>query len=303
MKNVIITGSTSFIGIHLIKIFLKQKMDYKITAIVRPNSSNILRLKPFTNIDIVECDLLNIKSLLNILGSKVSIFYHLGWEGTRSDARNNIRLQKENFEISINTFNVARTLGASVFIGAGSQAEYGYNDGIITENCLPSPISEYGKAKLETYNKILELNNGKDLKIIWPRLFSVYGQYDYHNSLIMYAIKNMLSNRPIKLTNCNQNWNYLYVDDAARMLFNLGTENCFEGIYNLSSLDNRILKSYIIELKEIIGSKSQLLFGNLSLQKSDIGFIPSNKKFLTNFPDFNFLSFRNGIQDMLSKTS
>lgn len=42
MKKIVITGATSFIGVHLIKEWIKSNCE--IYAIVRPNSSNIGRI-------------------------------------------------------------------------------------------------------------------------------------------------------------------------------------------------------------------------------------------------------------------
>ena len=42
MKNVVITGATSFIGVHIIKEYIKN--NCKVIAVVRPNSKKLNRL-------------------------------------------------------------------------------------------------------------------------------------------------------------------------------------------------------------------------------------------------------------------
>ena len=52
MKNVIVTGATSFIGVHIIKEYLKNNCP--VIAVVRPNSKNLDRLPKNNLLTIVE---------------------------------------------------------------------------------------------------------------------------------------------------------------------------------------------------------------------------------------------------------
>ena len=61
MKNVIITGATSFIGINLISELMEH--DFNITAIVRPQSEKKNRLNVFSGIKIVELEMNQYKNV------------------------------------------------------------------------------------------------------------------------------------------------------------------------------------------------------------------------------------------------
>lgn len=50
MKTILVTGATSFIGINLIKEILK---DYKVIAVVRPNSEKVSLLPASDNLSIL----------------------------------------------------------------------------------------------------------------------------------------------------------------------------------------------------------------------------------------------------------
>lgn len=298
MAKIIVTGATSFIGVHLIEELLKKQQE--VWAVVRPNSKNIRRLLNFKNLHIVECSLENIEDLVYYISDKCDVFYHLAWEGARAPFRDDKLLQENNYQAALKTFNIAKKMGCNKFVGAGSQAEYGKTIGHIDEEYTESPLTEYGKAKLKASREIRRLGEKNTLHVIWPRIFSVYGQYDYSETLIMNSIQKMKHNEDVELSFCIQNWNYIYVKDVAIMFRKIGLNSCEDGVYNLASFDNRTLKSYVKELKRIIGSDSNLQFGKVPYrQEGMISFVPKINKFMHNFSEMQFTAFQEGIRQIL----
>ena len=298
MKRILVTGATSFIGINLVNKLLNN--GCKVYAVIRPNSNNISRLSKHKNLYIIEKKLEDLVSLQKDLEEKIDVFYHLAWDGTRAPYRDDAKIQGSNYDAAVKAFKLSIELGCKKFIGVGSQAEYGKTSGLITESYPTFPLTEYGKAKLKSYTTISEKAAENKIEFIWARIFSVYGKYDYDKTLIMSALKKMKVNDNLPLTLGTQNWNYLYVDDAALMLVYLGLYPCEHGAYNLASLDNRKLKEYIIELKNITKSKSSLQFGIIPYDnEGPVEFVPCIDKFSNNFKDFNFTPFREGILKLL----
>lgn len=297
MTKVIVTGATSFIGIYLINELIKQNEE--VWAVVRHNSKNIDRLSKFENLHIIECDLKNIKNLSNLLSGQFETFYHLAWDGTRKPYRDDKRMQQLNYDATIHAYMVARERQCKKFIGIGSQAEYGETQGRITEEYPEFPTTEYGKYKLKACQTIKKMSAKDGISVIWPRIFSAYGKYDYSGTLIMSALEKLKQNKVMDFTECVQNWNYLYVEDIGRMLCLIGMEKCETGVYNFASRDNRPLKEYVEELKQISNSKSELNFGVIPYgTEGMVSFHPAIEKFERNFPGFQFTSFKNGIQQI-----
>ena len=146
MKKVIITGATGMIGITLIEYLLKKNIE--ILAIIRKNSKRKNNLPGDKNLEIIECDL-NELCNLNIKEKKYDTFYHLAWDGTFGESRNDLSLQNLNVKYTLDAVELANKLGCKTFVGAGSQAEYGRVDGMISSNTPANPENEYGKAKLK----------------------------------------------------------------------------------------------------------------------------------------------------------
>lgn len=299
MKKIVITGATSFIGVHLIEELSRQG-KYDIYAVIRPRSANRHRLDFISGIHVVECSLADMDKLSDKLPEQIDVFYHLAWEGARRPQRDDAVLQENNYAAALKAFSLAAAKKCQVFIGAGSQAEYGKTVGDITEDYPAEPTTEYGKYKLKAYQEISRLGSDSGVAVKWPRIFSAYGRYDYAGTLLMSAIEKFQRNEPLDMTAGVQNWNYLYVRDIAKMLMLIGTEKCEDGVYNFASLDNRMLRDYIVELKEILNSNSKVNFGTVAYgSEGVVSFKPVIEKYSKNFPNTKFSLFASGIQEMI----
>lgn len=299
MKNVLVTGATSFIGVHLINECLKN--NCRVIAVVRPNSKKLSRLPNSSSVKVIELEMEKIEEVVNKIESKkIDIFFHLAWEGTRVPHRDDAILQNKNYECAIKAVNTAKQLGCSTFIGSGSQAEYGKCTGKIDEDYETNPTTEYGKAKLKAYVTLKLLAQESNIKLIWTRIFSVYGIYDYQGTLIMSALDKMRKNENIKLTECNQRWNFIYVEDVARIMYLLANTSCADGIYNIASGESKQLKEFVIDMKMISNSKSELQFGAIPYNSEGVvSFEPIIDKLKQNLNYSCKVRFKEGIEKIL----
>lgn len=269
MKNILITGATSFIGSHLINILLD---DYKIFAVVRPDSKKKEILPKNDNLIKVELNMNEYYKLPDKINEDIDTFIHFAWAGTRGNERNNKTIQEENYQYSMMALESAIALGTKTFMTAGSQAEYGpwINDYKQSENVDAKPNTEYGKIKLKFYenaNKICSKNN---MRFIEPRFFSLYGPGDFEGTMVISILKKMLSGIDCDLTEGIQKWDFLYIDDAVLGLKQLiETENA-KGIYNFGYGESHILKEYIQIMYEITKSTSKLNWGVIPYPKTGI---------------------------------
>lgn len=297
--SVIITGGTSFIGVHLIQEYLNH--DWNVIAIVRPNSKNLSRLPKDKRLEIIEEDIKNLKDILPILKDKeINVFYHLAWEGVRAPFRDDESLQYENYQCAINAMRIAKELGCKTFIGAGSQAEYGKCIGEIDENYITKPLTQYGKYKLKAYEELSRLAQVLDIRFIWTRIFSVYGIYDYNGTLVMTVLDKMKKNEEIPLTQCIQQWDYIYVEDAARAMYLLAQKSHTFGIYNIASGKSRELKEFVLEMKQLTNSISELKFGELPYNEEGIvSFKPIVNKLESDLEWKCEFEFKDGIEKII----
>ena len=104
------------------------------------------------------------------------------------------------------------------------------------------------------------------MKYLHLRIFSLFGETDHPWTLVMSCIDKMLRNEPMDLSPCTQNWNFLYVKDAARQIRALcqhavETEDYKSEIYQIASEDTRPLKDFVEQMKELTETKSELHYG------------------------------------------
>ena len=298
MKTIVITGATGFIGVHLLEQLYND--DCVIYAVTRAGSPNRTRLNAFSNVKTVFCDMAEMPQLRHLLPEHIDVFYHLAWEGTRRPQRDDEALQRKNYLEALQAYEIAKEKGCRKFIGAGSQAEYGKTVGLVSESYPARPHTMYGKYKLQAGLDLLQKGKQDGITVIWPRIFSAYGRYDNPQTMIMTALDKFQHNEPMKLTECTQNWNYLYVKDVGRMLALLGLRDCESGVYNFASCDNRPLREYVLELKKLLHSESVPEFGSVPYgSEGVVSFQPDVSRFRRAFPFFRFTVFASGIREMV----
>ena len=278
MQKVVITGATGVIGRNLIEYLLK--LDIEILAIVRKNSKRRLDIPINEKLKILECDLDKLYSLE--IKEKFDIFYHLAWDGTFGEERNDVDKQYKNVKYTLDAVKLSKKLGCEKFIGVGSQAEYGRVEGKISPKTPTNPENAYGIAKLSAGNLSRILANQLEIEHIWTRVLSVYGPYDRKETMIMSSIVSMLDGNSPEYTKAEQKWDYLYSEDIARALYLIAEKGKNNSIYC------RPLREYIEEIKNQINPNLELKIGakeyspnqvmNLCADISDLtkdtGFVP-----------------------------
>lgn len=297
MKKIVITGATSFLGIHLIGEWLKESCE--IYAVVRPGSSNLKHIPINSRINIIEKEMFEYDELKKDINS-ADYFYHLAWEGTRAPYRDDKDMQKKNYECTVKAFNSAVQMQCEFFLGAGSQAEYGIVEGLVDENYICLPNTEYGKEKLHAYSTLENLAKENNMRFVWTRIFSLYGKYDYSKTLVMSSIEKMKNNAPIDLSPCTHLWDFLNVEDAARALKLLAVTDCENGIYNVASGEYRPLREFVEEIKEVLESSSELRFGKIEYGSGGpVNLMPVADKIKCQTMWQPIISFKEGIKKMI----
>ena len=299
MKRVIITGPTGAIGTALCDILTQE--DVEVFAICRPNSKNILNLKRHKNLKVIECDIADLLTLTDKLDKGFDAFYHLAWSGTIGESRNNADAQLNNIKYTLDATLLAKNLDCKVFIGAGSQAEYGHFKTPANGDTPCKPFTMYGAAKLSAGQMSRVYASNLGINHIWTRIFSVYGPGDDDKTLISYVINELKNKRAPQVTKSEQTWDYLYSYDAARALTLLAEHGQNGKVYCLGSGEQRSLKGYILEIKEVMNASEIPDFGSKPYSENQVMFLSADIEDLRR--DTGFVpsySFERGIKEILN---
>lgn len=258
-KYILITGITGFLGSHIAENLIN---NYNVIGLKRKNS-NISRCEEYKDkviwIDI-DGDNDYIKELTNYF---IDTIIHGAWIGVESIERDDWSIQAKNIQFLIELLQVAKKTGVKKFVFLGSQAEYGYINGIVTEDDLCEALNAYGSVKLACLEILKTFSNNNNINWLWLRLFSLFGEKENESWLLPSLIEKIKTENEMDFTLGEQRYAYLYVKDFALIIDKIVALEIQSGIYNVSSNIVRSIRSLVEEVRDRINPEFQLNFGAL----------------------------------------
>ena len=262
MKRVIITGPTGVLGSALTKKMIQEGIETYV--ICHPGSKRTATILHHPLVHKIECDLSDIRALPDLIDSPCDVFFHFAWMGTLDhNNRFDMYLQNTNVRYALDAVEAAHELQCNVFIGAGSQAEYGKVTGVIHPDTEAHPVSGYGIAKLCAGQMTRITCQRYGIRHIWPRIVSVYGPHDGSQTLINWLIDHLQKREKPSLTAGEQIWDYLYSDDAADAFYQMALHGKAGSVYVLGSGQTKRLYEYMEIIRDIIDPQRPLGLGEL----------------------------------------
>lgn len=286
----VVTGATGMIGLALIRKLSAE--GFYIYAVARPGSRRKSDIPESDNVEILECDLSDYHRLPELIGNSCDMFFHLAWEGTFGGSRNDMELQVKNIAGAMKAAEAAKALGCSVFVGAGSQAEYGRCGKTISHDTPTNPENGYGIAKLCAGQMTRIYCRSKGIKHIWDRIFSVYGEYDGQQTMVMSAVAKFVNGEKPSFTAGEQMWDYLYCEDAANAIYLSAAKGVDGSVYCIGSGEARPLKDYILAIRDRVNPLLEAGLGEIPYSENQVMYLCADTDNLrrdTGFvPEFTF---------------
>jgi len=261
MKAAIITGGTGMLAQALERHLASNGIT--VVLIARPNSPRLRHLDVSPGTRFIECDLGNLTSLTKERLGGCDAFFHFGWEGSNALRRDDAALQGCNIPSTLGAVDLAARLGCGVFIGAGSQAEYGRTDSVLTSSTPADPETCYGIAKLAAGRLSRAACRRMGIRHAWARILSVYGPGGNAQTMMMSCIRSLVHGEHMSFTGGEQRWDYLYCDDAARAFYLMGLHGRDGAVYPLASGQPRTLKQFILAARDAVAPAMEMGLGEL----------------------------------------
>ena len=292
----VITGATGAIGMALIELLERNKIETLVLC--RSESVRSSRIKESELVKKIDCPLDMMSTFMLDTTDKYDVFFHFAWSGTIGESRNDMYLQNDNVRYTLDAVRLASRLGCHTFIGAGSQAEYGRVEGVITPSTSTNPENGYGMAKLCAGQMSRELAASLGMKHIWTRILSVYGPYDGDMTMVTSTIKKLMSGETPKFTAAEQTWDYIYSKDAARALLALAEHGRDREVYCIGNGQSRMLKDYIYIIRDFVDKNAQLMIGAVPYAPNQVMRLEVDISKLTEHTGFlPEYSFEDGISE------
>ena len=279
---ILITGAAGFVGSNLTRYFVSRGI--KINIIIK-RSSNTWRLNDIikkTNVHYADVsDINKIKKIIKKIKPKT--IYHLATHGGYSDQNDLEKIKKSILDATYNLINECKKYRFNIFINTGSSSEYGFKNKAMKESDILVPNSYYSvfKSSSSLYCQYESLKS--NIQIVTIRPFHVYGPYERGNRLIPSLIKNMLSDKKVKLVSPKVSRDMVYISDVVNFYIMIANKKNLKGeIFNLGSGKKTTIKEIYNLLKKITNYKVKNYWGSMKNRYWDQSIWYSDNSYVKN---------------------
>lgn len=260
MKKVIVTGANGFVGGALTKELVAQgihvlALDMEGHKDNLPEDALVL-FCPFS--------LENAQQLKDIIVDRdYDTFYHLAWAGSAGPARADTELQLKNAQWTIDCIRVAKELGCSKFVNAGSIMELETIDAAFKPGNRPGLGYIYGSGKLAAHTMAKAVAADIGIDLVWAMITNAYGVGERSPRMVNTTIQKCIRGEAPKFTAGTQNYDFVYIDDVARAFRLIGENGRPFCEYLIGSSNAKPLKDFLLEMKEAIAPDLDFIFGDI----------------------------------------
>lgn len=257
MKKIFITGGNGYLGSEL--TLQLSKKNYQVVSLI--NKKKIKRLK---NVKYVFG---NLSSNLEKYLTDLDLIIHCAASGVYNK-RIKKKMYKTNNEDSINFLKRAYKAGCKNWILMGSSTEYGYlkNKPISVKTTRLKPIDSYGLSKLKFFKNLLKFRHFNNCKILYLRIFQLYGKNEPRGRLYRDLIDSINNNVDFKMTDGNEIRDFIHINEAIRKIiksFKLFDKKNFFLVKHLAEGKGIMIKDFVKNIWKKNKAKNKILIGSL----------------------------------------
>lgn len=245
MKRILITGISGFVGANLSKHLKASGCD--IAALNRRNIASAGHTTNFTWED-----------LSRIEDENFEVVIHLA--GKAHDLKKNANpdeYYQVNFELTKKLYDAFLKSDAKKFIFISSvKAVADVVDGVLTEETVPNPQTDYGKSKLmaEAYIQNQPLPDGKSYYILRPCMIHGLGNKGNLNLLYKFVQKGV----PYPLAAFENKRSFLSVENLCLVIANLLEKDIPSGVYQVADDEALSTNEVVGVLAASLGKEARL---------------------------------------------
>ena len=257
MKRAIVTGANGFVGTWLVKELVQKNVD--VVAVIKDEKENITELKALDRVEIVYCELKDIKSLAEKNLEGADCFYHLAWVGAGGKLRADYRIQLDNARYSCDAAYAAKQIGCRKFLAAGTITENIVDDIVCMDQVSQNMM--YGICKKTTHLLLDTYCQTIGLPLVWMQFSNIYGPGNLSGNLISYTMTELMNGRRPTYSRGTQPYDFIYIKDLAAAAYSLGEKEVPLKSYFLGSGESRRLCDYLSEIPQILGNDVEIGIG------------------------------------------
>lgn len=259
MKRVIVTGANGFIG----GAVTKELIEHGIEVIALDVSNSNLPTSKLLDFHLFNLE--NIMELSSILNNKnVDTFFHFAWAGSAGESRADTALQLKNALWTIECLKLAKEIGCTRFVNAGSIMEIETIKAVFNAGNRPGLGYIYGSGKLVAHAMCKAIAADIGIDLIWAMITNAYGVGEKSPRLVNTTIQKCIQNISPQFTSGIQNYDFVYIDDVAKAFRLIGENGKPFNEYLIGSSHAKPLKDFLLEMKAAIAPDLEFLFGDVT---------------------------------------
>lgn len=197
------------------------------------------------------------------LEARGAVFIHLGWGGTSGNARASFEVQLKNVQLTCDMACLASKLRCKRFIYAGSIMEYETINNFSHETFVPAKSNIYSIAKLAADYMARTIALNYEMEYLNVVISNVYGIGEKSGRFLNTVLRKMIKNETVEMTEGTQLYDFMYVSDAVRAIRLVAERGKNGGCYYIGNSRQYPLRQYVLKMKEILKSNSEIEFGKV----------------------------------------
>jgi CDP-paratose synthetase len=266
MKNILLTGSTGFLGSHLLKKLVAN--SYSVTCLKR-QSSDLWRVKKLTQeVDWADIESTDFHDV--IFEKKIDYIIHCATDYGRKQV-NPIETIEANLMLPLRLLHASKKTNVSAFIN--------------TDTILDKRINHYSLSKSQFVDWLRYYSS--DFTVINLAIEHFYGAHDDVSKFASFIISELLDNKAkeLDLTKGLQERDFIHIDDVTEaFLILIGRISTLEqDFYHFEVGSNELIsiKDFVTLVKKLCNNtKTKLNFGALPYRKNEVMCTNADTSFL-----------------------
>lgn len=267
MEKVIITGADGFVGSYTVLHFLNEGCE----VLALDLGETPRRLPRHPRLTYRACNVTDPDALRQVAPVGVyDTFVHFAWAGSAGPARVDYQLQMKNALETVACLKLAKELGCTRFVCAGSIMEYEVEAAVHAQGNRPGMGYIYGMGKHIAHSMCKAVAADIGIDLLWPMITNAYGVGELSPRFVNSTLRKIIKGEPLQFTAATQNYDFIYVTDVAKAFYlvaKCGKPFCE---YMIGSGGAKPLREFILEMQQALAPDVTPIFGDIPFTGIDM---------------------------------
>lgn len=289
-KRILLTGSTGFIGQHVLVELLK---SYEVHAVILPGEKTDTQPNlTYYHLDLLDADRATLGKLIQDIQPQICL--HLAWY-TKHENYLSADVNEQWLEVSKGLADSFYQNGGQRFVATGTCIEYDLSQATpCREDTTPlKPEYLYALCKMRLFEYLNEYYDN----FAWARVFFVYGPGDRANRLIPYIIETLDKDKVATAKYGSDCRDYILVGDLASQLVEI-VGSTVAGSINTGTGKAVSIGEIFRQVADIMGKPDNVVINDIQGQSHNL-IQPDMGKFKDQVGEIQARSLREGLKETI----